>query len=344
MSTSVKRNIESENYFRVIIRYALAVMVPIIITMIFQWELGYICPTLVTILLAPKSRPLSKYQFFLFLLGIVGSSFVGVILIGTIISQPVLSIMLTAWMLFLIFRFQAKGGDVLIVLLWILSVISYPTLASMDVPFAIDNMVGLIFSYIIAIFTSLFFRCVISDVKLSNDISKDYKYNESEVSIFAMQNTLALLPLFVVYILFDFQYAMLTLLYASMLISQGCLNKGMKSLIGLMMANCLGGVAAIVLFELVVIAPISTFYISLVFFFSLVFAYKTFTKGALYSSAFSCFLILLTDVTTTTGHSIDTFFYERILFIAFANLYVLVAFLILFAFKSLKASPRPILE
>ncbi|RTR39630.1 DUF2955 domain-containing protein [Shewanella canadensis] len=342
MSINAMNTSRGDGFLKDMIRYVLAVMVPVIITMIWQWELAYICPTLVTVLVAPKAQVLSKHQVYSLLLAMLGSSIVSILLIGLIKPYPVVSIIATGWVLYWTFRFQAKGGSLLVALLWLLSTLSYPAFAVLDMQFTINNITGLLTSYSIAIAASIFCFALIPNKNTVNQTRKSEEYNEHEVSRFALQNTLVLLPLFTAFIMFELQYGILFLIYASLLVTQGSLNQGLKSLVGLMMANGLGGLVAIIAFELSIMAPIAPFYMSVVLLFSMIFTYKTFTKGALYSSAFSCFLILLTDVTTTIGYSVDTFFYERLLFIALANLYVLCAFIVLKAGNALKSSPKPI--
>lgn len=142
--------------------------------------------------------------------------------------------------------------------------------------------------------------------------------------------------------MYDRQAAMLTLIYVGILVPNSCLRKGMRSCIGIMLANLLGGIIAIIIYELMIIVPISSFYLLLMFLISLLMAKKVFCtpQGALYASAFSCLLLLITDMTNTTGSDLDYAFYERWLYIALANVYVIASFMILTALGWLKISSR----
>jgi hypothetical protein len=271
----------------------------------------------------------------------LGASVIGLVLVRLISPYPLVYLLVSGWVLYGIFRYHAKNGQLMLTVLLLLSVVTYPTFALIDLQFSLDNWIGVQLSFMLAIASAMLAFTLFPSGSSEQSSKPSRRYDNALVASFALQNTLVFLPLVAAFIMFEWQYGMLVMIYAAILIPNASLTTGFKNAIGLLLANAFGGVMAIVVFELMVMAPFAPFYLATTLLIALMIASKTFfhPKGALFNSAFSCMLILLTDVSTSTGLDLDIAFYERWLFIALANLYVILAFTTLAAFNHLKTPP-----
>ncbi|GEA58843.1 DUF2955 domain-containing protein [Vibrio comitans] len=338
MSTDATLSTHSElNTINIdILRYSIGVVLPVIIMVFFQWEMAYITPTLVTLMLAPTSPKLTSKVIKSIVLALVGALCLGIVLTRLVATFPLVALIGIGWSLYLIFYRAIKGDNLLITVIWLMSVLAYPSMAALDINLSIDTALGVTIAFLLAMVCSVLVQFVFPpQSKIS--LPKAELKNATARKIAGL-NTLVLLPIIAAFLMFDLQVAMLTLIYVGILVLSSDLQKGIRACMGVLLANLLGGIIAIICFELLVMVPIAPFYVLLMFFVisSLARAIFTSEKGALLASALSCLMLLLTDVTNTTGFDMDYAFYERWLFIALANLYVVGCFMVLTAIGWLK--------
>ena len=102
--------------------------------------------------------------------------------------------------------------------------------------------------------------------------------------------------------------------------------KNFKAGLLLVLANTAGGIASIIVFELLVIVPMLGYYLMLVGLVGLIFGGRLFSTrptAALYGTAFSTFLVIIGS--TTGGDSeADAKAYSRVLQIMLSVVYVVV--------------------
>ncbi|WP_338622899.1 DUF2955 domain-containing protein [Agarivorans sp. OAG1] len=317
-------------YERQILRYALGVFIPILVMVMFQWEMAYITPTLVTLLLSPNARPLSLRSHLMLGRTMLFSLAIGLILVRLVEPFPLVTIIIMGGLLYGIFYKAAHGTNLLTTVLLLMSVLTYPSLAMLDIQLSMETALGVCLAYSLAMLSSaIMYLLIPPNTLINNQSSEAQPAAHSNANRVALLTTVIVLPLLVFFLMFDHQAAMLTLIYVGILAPNVSLTKGLRSCIGILLANAMGGVLAIVIYELLVLVPMSSFYLLLMFLVAISFAKKVFTspQGALYASAFSCLLLLITDLTNTTGINMDLAFYERWLYIALANLYVILSFM-----------------
>ncbi|OLQ81603.1 hypothetical protein BIT28_09525 [Photobacterium proteolyticum] len=338
-SVAVNSNRENE---RNILRYSLGVMIPVFVMVMWQWEMAYITPSLVTLMLGPPARPFPPRVYGGFIKALIVALGMGIFLTRIVEPYPLLTVIAMGWFLYGIFYKAATGANILIVVILLMSVLAYPSMAMLDINLSMEIALGVTKSYLLALFSTALMHVIIP-VKVSNPSPSPTIKSPAEAARTALINTLVVLPILVYFLMFDCQAAILTLIYVGILVLSACLHKGIKTLVGVLIANFIGGLAAIAIYELMVIAPVVPFYLLIMFLGTLMFAKIVFNspKGALFASALSCVMLLITDTTNTTGFDLDYAFYERWIYIALANIYVVFNFMVLTALGWLKPSTKP---
>jgi hypothetical protein len=123
--------------------------------------------------------------------------------------------------------------------------------------------------------------------------------------------------------------SVLVLAFVAILAQQPGLREGMKSGLALLVGNALGGFAAIVGYELLVMAPSFGFLLVFLLLAALIFGERILgadPRAPLVAMGFSTFLILLGSSTAPSGGEADTSFYTRIFQIFLAAIYIVGAF------------------
>jgi uncharacterized membrane protein YccC len=153
---------------------------------------------------------------------------------------------------------------------------------------------------------------------------------------YALETLIIVLPVVLVFFFFQWSDGIIILIFITLLSMQPSFNyKAGKAMI---IGNLLGGVFAIVLYELVVMAPHYLFFILMVLATSFFFSSRLFSsnpKAPLFGMGFSTFLLI-------TGQSISWSVdaggevWMRVIMIMIAVIYVVTAFSIIEAYKSRK--------
>ena len=118
-------------------------------------------------------------------------------------------------------------------------------------------------------------------------------------------------------------------MFSAILAQTPDLQAGIKGSSALLLANCLGGVAAVAVYGLLIGFPEYLYFILIMLLVTLLFAQKIFSDSptaALYSTAFTAVLLLVgSSIGEYTGDATANFL-KRIVQIAIAALYIVTAF------------------
>jgi hypothetical protein len=145
--------------------------------------------------------------------------------------------------------------------------------------------------------------------------------------IAAGKKILVLIPVLVLFFVFQWTESLLVLIFIAILSLNPASNLS-KSGIGIIVANIGGGLAAILVFNLLVIVPNLLFFGLLTLLFGLYFGSKLFSRrplAPLHGMAFSTFLLVLGSVTSSEEEAGETV-WLRILQIGLAVVYIVAAF------------------
>jgi hypothetical protein len=144
----------------------------------------------------------------------------------------------------------------------------------------------------------------------------------------ALISTVVVFPVMIVFYSLEFVSSLLILVFIAMLSMQPSFAKNFKAGIALIIGNVIGGVAAIIFYNLLVVMPEFVFLIVLTLFAGLVFGARVFSgkkTAPLYGMAFSTVLLVIGSVTSSTDDA-GSKVYTRIVQIMLAVAYVVVAF------------------
>lgn len=148
----------------------------------------------------------------------------------------------------------------------------------------------------------------------------------------AALSTLVSYPVVMLFFIFDISGAVAIMIFIAILSQQTNLGVGKKMGAALLIGNLLGGIAAMLFYELLVMAPRFEFLLLLMLAGSLLFArgnYSGKPTAPIYGMAFSTVLLLIGTGTMPFGDSVDAKFVTRILQISVAVLYIVGAFKLL---------------
>ena len=141
-------------------------------------------------------------------------------------------------------------------------------------------------------------------------------------------STLAVMPLMVLFYVFQLSQHLVILIFAAILAISASSVAGLKGGMGLLIANIGGGVITILIYNLLVAVPDLAFFVVLMFLTTLLIGRQRFSdrpNAALWGSALNTVLIVIGSVTTSTAEA-DSNVYLRLIQITLAVIYIVAAF------------------
>jgi hypothetical protein len=202
---------------------------------------------------------------------------------------------------------------------------------------------GLLFSIALAVFMCWFAHALIPDARLvANAKPEQVLPSKQETYRQAMIKTLLVLPLLLMFYLLKMTSDLLVLMFyllkmtsdllvlvfVALLIQMPSAEVGIRGSIGTLAANALGGVAAVVCYNLLVLAPSPVMLGLSIFIVSLLFGQKIFSgskTAQLYGTGLNTVVVLLGGATGAFGDGAGTDMYVRLLQIGAACLYIVAA-------------------
>jgi hypothetical protein len=212
----------------------------------------------------------------------------------------------------------------------LMGVTAIPLVGLQSIGLALIVVKGLITSGTIAVIFTIALFWLIPEVVERKTSPKKVEVEKPLQS--AVISTLVMLPLVIIFYTFSLTGGILIFVFAAILAQTPDLTAGLRSSTGLLIANALGGLFAIAIYNLLVIVPEFVFLLLLIFVVSLFFAQKIFSDdpyAALYSTAFTAVLLLIGNSMGVVSGSAAANFMARIFQIMAAATYIVSAFYIL---------------
>lgn len=151
----------------------------------------------------------------------------------------------------------------------------------------------------------------------------------------ALNSLLAVFPLIALFYFFGVSSAVLALVFVIILSFDPFVYQSKKGL-ALLVANVLGGMAGVLVYNLLVIAPSYTIYIFLIATVAFYFAFNLYSGkkiAPIFKTSFNTFFAVMGVISTSTDGASSTVA-ERIMLIGLAILYVIVVFRIINTFNN----------
>lgn len=319
------------------LRYAVGVTIATALAFGIAWPLSFLFPVLSAVMLAfPVPKPtlaqgLRNMRDSLFAFG-VGFLVTQFILPHTVIYIPVLALLL-----FHSYYHLNRGGSFWLVLMLLICLLVMPMLAGVHEGLAIEVVSGLVVSSWFTICLLWLAHYIVPDLPgdQSMPAAKGYQPGYSApAAVFAFKSTLVALPIALIFIANNWTSQVLVMVFAAIFTLSPDLDKGKEAGLNSITSTLIGGLAAFIVYWLLVAVPEYFFLVMLMLLVSLMFgaAINSATPVAKYLPSAMVAMIILVNSSLAEDVSFTDVFLKRILFISMAAIYVVITLRVLDAF------------
>jgi len=310
-----------------LLRYAFGSTIIMLVAMSLNYTLAYLTPVLALTFLAPGAKPPTIKTTLLFLMIIAVTSATGIIFSRFFLEYPLVFMPLLILAIFHIYYTTSLQH----MKLWfIISLLVIPMISQQSMQLGNVVAVNLFVNALVAIslvwlvYFIFPYKETIQEVKKA---SAGILPSERIRFISAGKKMLVIIPVLISFFVFNWTNALLVLIFVSILsMNPAFANK--KAGLALIAANLGGGLAAIVVYNLLTVVPSLIFLGLLTLITGLIFGEKLFSHkpiSALFGTAFSTFLLILGNVTSFIGEA-GEMVWTRIFQLAIVVVYLVLAF------------------
>lgn len=310
-----------------VFRYAIGATLILGVAMAADYTLAYITPVLALGFIAPGVPPVSVKAGAGFVITLLFATFAGVIFSHLFLDYPLVFIPMLALALLHLYYTSAINQIFKIYLIISLSVIPLISITSFKLGevVAIDLVINAAIA-ILLIWLIFFIFPYREAIAISQKSAEQNIPSEKERFVNAMNTVIVILPLLTLFFIFHWTGSLIVLIFV-MILTMIPAATNVRTGLALILANLMGGVAAILVFALLTIVPEFIFLLLMTLLMGLFFGKRLFSEkpaAKLYGSAFSTFLLVLGSVTTSEG-SAGAKVWSRVFQIGMAVVYVVVA-------------------
>jgi multidrug efflux system outer membrane protein len=330
-----------------VLRYAFGATLATAFALGFDWYLSYLTPVLaLSFLSSPAGRPSLKTGIG-FVLIIASAGYLSLQVGKLLIPYPLAFIPFIGLFLFRIY--YEKGGRLApVIILWLLITLLVIPMIMMykftisrvvAVSLVIDGLFALIAAWVAYAFFPEKKQPRRTASALPSVVTPTERYEK------ALDSILVVFPVLILFYLFRLSGALLVLIYIALLSTQPQFAKDFKSGKALIIGNAIGGLAATLFYEALVIVPEFYFLLLITFLMGLVFGKKLFSgkpSAALFGMSYSTFILIIGSVTTSSGDEAGAEIYTRIVQIMSAVVYLVAASGLLEYFKKKQAEKKSV--
>lgn len=323
------------------LRLALGVTFSLVIALLLAWPGSFLMAIITSMLLSSGAPPLSIKQG----LGVMLATF-GLLTFGQLFTEFTLDIPIVCTLFIVLFiilgQYAALSGtSTLLVIIWFISILVLPLLG-MASPDLVAGIAGGLFTSIsLAVVCSwLAFTMLPFCGEPPSKKDKGDLLPENKRLIKAIQLTLLILPVFLLFYLLELTGDVLILVFVVLLIQMPSTEMGIKSGVGLLLANAFGGLAAIVIYKILTITPSAIMLALLIFIAALLFGQRIFSSrpmASLYGSGLNTIIVILGSTTGSFGDGAAETIWIRLCQIFLAVIYIVAALSLLEGFRERRA-------
>ena len=312
----------------------------------YEWPLFFVAPVL-TIAFLTKDFPGFSHQKWNLMAYVAGAVLLGLIFTMFLQPFPMVYVPLLGLVFFNIYYLINRRGPFIFALMSLLAVIILPMMSVANEQLAIGFALYFGFSACLAILIFSLAHGLFPDppgVPAKPDYKFQPGYSEPAAQA-ALKSTLAVLPLVLLFISFEFQGALLTVVYAGILSLTAEHSAGWALGMKLLKSTLLGGIAAIAVYWLLVAVPEMHFFLILWFVTMLIFARFIYSDHPLSKYMASAAIAMTILVSGALGPDADFVgkIVIRIILICLAALYVAAALAVVdrYFFRAKKENQDP---
>ena len=333
---------------RPIVRYAVGATTLVAVGMGFDWTLAYLLPVLSLSFLAPGGKPPALKGGIFFVASIAVACLIGMALAYSFLSMPPVHILVTFILLFHIFYTRHPIFNPLVKVWLLVAILLIPNIAMQSMALAKVIAISLVMNAacaILIIWVIYYLFPLQAPENLdtptpANDKKPDASAappNQPQRFTTALISTLVIMPVYLLFYFAEMANALLVLVFIAILSMQPAFAKDWKVGKALIIGNTIGGLAAIVVYNLLTIVPEYSFLIMLVLLSGLIFGQYVFDKSPLasvYGMAFSTLLLIIGSVTGSDGDGAGGKVWSRVFQIMIAVVYAVSAFALIAKLRS----------
>jgi len=255
-----------------IFRFAFGMTLSAAIAFGFAWPLAFIAPVFAAKLLTmPKVLPVKAGVAFLVVLG--GSFFLATTFLLPTLAYPLVYLLLSGLVMFLLFYAKAGGTNPVLVVFLLLGALVMPILGSVSEALAIGIAQGLMFSATVAIVMIYVTAALFPDppaaegpapVAQKEKAAAPHVPAPKDRAVLALRSVAVLWPLSTVLLLFSRADLTLVLVQAGMLSLEPNFGKHLAAGKGLIFANLAAGLVAVAIYQVLLFVPAFPFFLLLV--------------------------------------------------------------------------------
>jgi hypothetical protein len=315
------------------LRYALGTTVAVGIALGIDWRLSYLTPVLILGFLAGPRPPVRALASFFAVVTL--ASAIGVLAAAVLLPYPAVFLLLEALTLFLLFYHGVRGAPPLVVTWLMIAVTVIPIVALQSMQLAIAVAKGIVVGTAAALALAWLAHLLIPDptaVDVQGEEPASAPAGSARPSPAvaagrAWLNTIVVFPVVATYFVLGLT-SVLILVFIALLSMQPDFASGFKAGKALIAANVLGGLAAVAMYELLVMVPTFGFLLLLVLLAGLLFGQRLFSgvpAAPLFGMAYSTLLLVIGSTTSAYGDA-NAKAWTRVVQITIAVVYLVVAF------------------
>jgi hypothetical protein len=319
-----------------VLRYVLGTCFILAVNSLMNYELSFLTSVLALGYMAPGAMPLTFKEGLKFIITLSIITGLAVIFSEFFIDYPLVFMPLLA--LGILWLYYSDKLPLMVKLFSLISILLIPLLSLEGSGIGSFIAVSLVFNALMAVTLSqlvfLAFPLCEADKVFEKEQQNVLKKSDKERLNYALNILFILLPLLLLFFIFKLSGGTLILIFAAILSMSPALAN-IKVGTVMIAANIMGGLFAILAYNLLVIVPLFPFMILITLGIGLFFGDRLFSSNklaAIFGTGFSTFLLILRSVTSSEDEAGDKV-WTRVIQISIAVIYVVIAFRILNYFE-----------
>lgn len=326
-----------------ILRYSLGTCFILAVSSLINYPLSFLTSILALGYMAPGTKPITFKQGLKFIITLTIITGLAVMFSDFFVNIPLIFVPLMT--LAILWIYYSDKLTPMIKLFSLISILVIPLLSLEGTGVGSIVALSLVLNALMAVTLSqlvfLVFPFCSADMAFAKQQSNETQKTNKERYIYAVNIVLILMPLVLLFFAFQLSGGLLILIFTAILSMNPALAN-LKTGAVMVAANILGGLFAILAYNLLVIVPLLPFMILITLLVGLLFGSKLFSKNkfaALFGSGFSTFMLVLVSVTSSNQNAGDKV-WTRVIQITIAVIYVVIAFRLLNYYERKKSDKR----
>jgi hypothetical protein len=304
--------------------------------------LGYLVPHITAIFtlmfLEPNKKPLGVKKEIGIVLGLSILGYFGVIVGKYLIDYPLVILPILGLIIYWSYRFIKIPESIRLLFLILAVLIPFLSMKANLLGSVVLSalLLNLIIALVVLRISFFIFPITTQEDKRINK-KNPIAYKNINLDRLAFNGLLVVFPIVFVFYLFNSNIAILTLVFAVLLSFDPFIYQSKKG-VALIFANIFGGLAGILAYNILVIAPSYVLYVFLIMsvaFYFVINLYSEKKTAPIFKISFNTFFVIMGVIATSTDEAGNTI-WERLIQIGFAILYVIIAFKIVNTFNNPK--------